>query len=534
VPEPSISRENCKHIDVSCSILPAIVSKIDALLWRGSMTSESAGAPAASETQAPVEGQFKRAMGFVDAVAVVVGSMIGSGIFIVSAQTARDVGSSGYLLLCWVLAGVLTVAAALCYSELAAMFPQAGGQYVFLRRTYGSLAAFLYGWTLFSVIQSGTIAAVAVAFAKFLGVFVPFVSNSNIILAVGNWHLSILQVVAVVLIALLTAVNCRGIEAAKLVQTSFTVTKVIALSAIIVLGFCCFSRFAGVEANFQNMWQALDLKGQPIQGLDLLLTVGVAMVGTLFSCDAWNNITFAGEEVKEPEKILPRSLAIGTLLVVLIYVLANIVYLCMLPLAGSEHGTTIVSRGIQFAAEDRVGTAVAELIFGPIGKSIMAAAIMISTFGCVNGLILAGARVYYAMAKDGLFFKKAGVLHAVTGVPVFGLILQGIWSAVLATSGTYGDLLDFVIFAALLFYLLTVGAVLILRAREPDLPRPYKVPAYPILPASYLVAAVLVMLGLICKRPLYSGSGLLIILSGLPVYFFWHLKNRTQSGSRQG
>ncbi len=493
------------------------------------MISKTAGGPSSADTQPPKEGHFKRALGLVDACAVVVGSMIGSGIFLVSAQTARDVGSSGYLLLCWVLAGVLTIAAALCYSELAAMFPQAGGQYVFLRRTYGPLAAFLYGWTLFSVIQSGTIAAVGVGFAKFLGVFVPWVNNSNIILSFAGWHLSVLQVVAVVLIALLTAVNCRGIEAAKFIQTTFTVTKVFALAAIIILGFCSFGKFAGIEANFHNMWQATNLKGQAIQGIDLLLTVGVAMVGTLFACDAWNNITFAGEEVKEPEKVMPKSLAAGTLLVVFIYLMANVVYLCMLPLAGNAEATTIVGRGIQFASEDRVGTAVAELIFGPVGKSIMAGAIMISTFGCLNGLILAGARVYYAMAKDGLFFKKAGILNAKTGVPVFGLVLQGIWSAVLATSGTYSNLLDFVIFAALLFYLLTVGAVIILRVKEPDLPRPYKVVGYPLLPVFYLVAAFIVMLGQICLRPTYAGFGLLIILSGLPVYFFWHIKNRTKS-----
>lgn len=511
------------------------------------MTSEPASSPPSADVQAPQEGQFKRALGLVDAVAVVVGSMIGSGIFLVSAQTARDVGSSGYLLGCWALAGVLTIVAALCYSELAAMFPQAGGQYVFLRRTYGPMAAFLYGWTLFSVIQSGTIAAVGVGFAKFLGVFVPWVNSSNVLLTLGSWHLSMLQVVAVGLITLLTLVNCRGIEAAKFIQTTFTVTKVFALAAIIVLGLCSVGKFAGVEANFHNMWQATNLKGQAIQGIDLLLTVGVAMVGTLFSCDAWNNITFAGEEVKEPEKILPKSLAMGTLLVVFLYLMANVVYLCMLPLTGSADATTIVGRGIQFATEDRVGTAVAELIFGPVGKSIMAGAIMISTFGCLNGLILAGARVYYAMAKDGLFFKKAAVLNSETGVPVFGLLLQGVWSAVLATSGTYSNLLDFVIFAALLFYLLTVGAVIVLRVKEPDLPRPYKVVGYPFLPIFYLVSAMLVMIGQICQPPTntlsfqsmqigfnYAGFGLLIILSGLPVFFFWHFKNRTQSGSAPG
>lgn len=498
------------------------------------MTSDGANEHSPGNTEPAQEGHFKRALGLVDAVAVVVGSMIGSGIFLVSAQTARDVGCSGYLLLCWILAGVLTISAALCYSELAAMFPQAGGQYVFLRRTYGPLAAFLYGWTLFSVIQSGTIAAVGVGFAKFLGVFVPWVNNSNVLLSVGAWHLSVLQVVAVALIALLTAVNCRGIEAAKFIQTTFTAAKVLALAGIIILGFCSIGKFAGLETNFQNMFQAVNLKGAPIQGFDLILTIGVAMVGALFSCDAWNNITFAGEEVKEPEKILPKSLAMGTLLVVFLYLAANVIYLLLLPLHGTADATTIVGRGIQYAAEDRVGTAVAELIFGPIGKSIMAGAIMVSTFGCLNGLILAGARVYYAMARDGLFFKNAAVLHPQSGVPVFGLIIQGVWSAVLATSGTYSNLLDFVVFAALLFYLLTVGAVIVLRVREPNIPRPYKVVAYPLLPVFYLISASLVMIGQICQRPDWAGFGLLIILAGLPVFYFWQHKNRTESASTPG
>ncbi|MBX9568916.1 MAG: amino acid permease [Candidatus Obscuribacterales bacterium] len=488
----------------------------------------------ASGGQASEEGHFKRALGLVDSSAVVVGSMIGSGIFIVSAQTARDVGCAGYLLLCWVLAGLLTLAAALCYSELAAMFPQAGGQYVFLRRTYGPIAGFLYGWTLFGVIQSGTIAAVGVGFAKFLGVFVPDINSSNVLISMGGWNLNVLQVVAVGLIALLTAVNCRGIEAAKFIQTTFTAAKLFALAAIILLGFLAFDRFGGLQPNLANFWNAVEATThKPLVGFDLMLTVGVAMVGALFSCDAWNNITFAGEEVKEPEKVLPKSLTIGTLIVVSLYLLANIVYLCLLPVTGDPHATTVVGRGIQFAAEDRVGTAAAEIIFGPIGKSIMAGAIMISTFGCLNGLILAGARVYYAMARDGLFFKKAGHLDKNTGVPVFGLIVQGVWSAILATTGTYGNLLDFVVFAALLFYLLTVAAVIILRVKEPDLPRPYKVIGYPIVPILYLVSAALVMAGQF-KRPEYPGFGLLIILSGLPVYFLWRSRKASSNAEPQG
>ncbi|MBY0359307.1 MAG: amino acid permease [Candidatus Obscuribacterales bacterium] len=475
------------------------------------------------------QGQFKRALGLVDAVAIVVGSMIGSGIFIVSAETSRQLGSPGLLLICWILAGLMTVIAALCYSELAAMFPQAGGQYVFLRKAYGPLAAFLYGWTLFTVIQSGTIAAVGVGFAKFLGVFVPWVSNSTVLLQLGAWKLSALQVISVVLIAFLTFVNCRGIEAAKLIQTTFTAAKVFALSAIVVLGLLAFDKFHGLSVNWQNFWQAQDIHHNPISGVTLIMTMGLAMVGALFSCDAWNNITFAGEEVKNPEKVLPKSLAIGTLLVVGLYLITNIVYLFLLPLAGSPDGASVIERGIQFAKEDRVGTAAAQIIFGAAGEGIMACAIMISTFGCLNGLILSGARVYYAMAKDGLFFKKAAELSRKAGVPVYGLLIQGVWSAFLATSGTYSDLLEFVVFAALAFYILTVAALIVLRRKEPNLPRPYRVWAYPLLPVLYLVAASFIMCGQIMLSPRNAGAGLLIILSGLPAYFIWRGRKKADA-----
>lgn len=474
-------------------------------------------------------GHFKRVFGLFDATAVVVGSMIGSGIFLVSAEMSRQVGSPGLLLLCWFLAGLMTIAGALCYSELASMFPKAGGQYVFLRQAYGPLVAFLYGWTLFAVIQSGTIAAVGVGFAKFLGVFIPSVSNNNVLLQIGNWKLSVLQVISMGLIALLTYVNCRGIEAAKFIQTTFTSAKVLALAALIILGFLATGKYAGAELNFNDMWRAVDLSGQPLEGMRLLLTVGLAMVGALFSCDAWNNITFAGEEVKDAEKVLPKSLVFGTGAVVLIYLLANMVYLLLLPLHGEAGAATVVGRGIQFAAEDRVATAVAEIIFGSSGAWIMAAAILISTFGCLNGLILAGARVYYAMAKDGLFFKRAAELSPATNVPVFGLIVQGIWSALLAMSGTYSNLLEFVIFAALAFYFVTVLAVIILRVKQPDLTRPYKVVAYPFLPVAYLFACLMIMLGQMILSPMYAGAGLLIILSGLPAYYIWRFLSRQHS-----
>ncbi len=483
------------------------------------MTSDAADSSDLADT---TTGHFKRALGLVDATAIVVGSMIGSGIFIVSAETARHVGSPGLLLLCWALAGALTIMGALCYAELAAMYPKAGGQYVFLREAFGPLAGFLYGWTLFAVIQSGTIAAVGVAFAKFLGVFVPGVSNSNILLQLGTWKLTVLQVISVVLIALLTWINCRGVETAKNIQTSFTLTKILALAALIVLGLLSIDKFSGVAVNFgAGFWQSNIAHGDFI---NIFLVVALAMVGPLFSCDAWNNITFAGEEVKDAEKVLPKSLALGTLIVVSIYLLANLVYLLLLPMNGAADGATVVARGISHAAEDRVGTAAAEIIFGAVGKSLMAGAIMISTFGCLNGLILAGARVYYAMAKDGLFFKKAGILNPTTNVPVFGLIIQGLWSAFLATSGTYSDLLEYVVFAALLFYVATVIAVLVLRKKQPDTARPYRVPLYPILPIVYIVVAVAIMGGQLYMHPEFSGKGLLIILSGLPIFFWLNRK----------
>ncbi|HEY9790608.1 MAG TPA: amino acid permease [Candidatus Obscuribacterales bacterium] len=469
-------------------------------------------------------GSFKRAFGLVDAVAVVVGSMIGSGIFIVSAETARNVGSPGMLLVCWVVAGLLTIIAALCYSEMAAMFPKAGGQYVFLREAYGPLWGFLYGWTLFLVIQSGTIAAVGVAFSKFFGVFVPAVSNTNILFSVGNWKFSAGQIVSVVLIAFLTWMNCRGVETGKKIQTSFTVAKVCAVAGLIVLGFLAFDKFNGLQVNLAQFWNSVNDKGEALSGTGLILAMGLAMVGPLFACDAWNNITFAGEEVKDAEKILPRSLAVGTGLVVFLYLLANVAYLLLLPLHGTADGATIVARGITHATEDRVGTAAAEIIFGGPGKWIMAGAIMISTFGCLNGLILAGARVYYAMAKDGLFFKKAAILNPVSNVPVFGLIIQGVWSAILATSGSYNQLLEYVMFTTLLFYLFSVAAVLTLRKKMPDVQRPYKVPLYPILPVLYLVATVAIMVGQLWLSPGTTGAGLALVVLGVPVYFYLNRK----------
>ncbi|HIA53912.1 MAG TPA: amino acid permease [Candidatus Melainabacteria bacterium] len=487
-----------------------------------------------SSEQNPQPVHFTRAMGLLDSTAVVVGSMIGSGIFIVSAEASRLLGSPGWVLLAWLLSGILTVVGAVCYSELSAMHPEAGGQYVFLRESFGKLAAFLYGWTLFMVIQAGTIAAVGVAFAKFLGVFVPAVSKQTVFFSVGDYSFTALQLVSILVVVLLTAINCRGITAAKLIQTTFTMTKVAALGLLIVLGALSFGKFNGVQANFSSFttfFSPVDLKGNALEGMTLIGVISLAMVGPLFSSDAWNNLTFTGEEVKEPTKTLPRSLMLGTALVSLLYLLTNVVYMLLIPLKGTEGGADVISRGIQFAAEDRVGTAAAEIIFGSAGVYIMAAAIMISTFGALNGIILAGPRAYYAMARDGLFFKKCGELNANTHVPTFGLIMQGAWSCLLCLSGQYSKLLEYVMFAALLFYVLTVAGLFVMRKKYPNAERPYKVPLYPFLPALYVVLTSVVMIGQICQSPGYSGAGLLIILSGLPAYLIWNRNAAAKSES---
>lgn len=472
------------------------------------------------------KGTFNRAMGLLDSTAVVVGIMIGSGIFLVSPETARVLGSPFWFLVAWVISGVLTVLGATCYSELASMFPKAGGQYVFLREAYGKLYGFLYGWTLFMVIQSGTNAAVAVAFAKFLGVFVAPVSDQNVLFAVGSWSFSTLQLVALAVIILLTGINCMGISMAKLIQTSFTIVKVISLFLLLGVGLFAFNHHHGLEINTTRFFEAVGQDGNPLSGLSLVAALGLALVGPLFASDAWNNVTFSGEEVKDPEKTLPKSLILGTALVCTLYLVVNVMYMLLLPLYGSADGADVVARGIQHASQDRIGTAALEVIFGSVGEQIMAVAIMISTFGCLNGLILSGPRLYYAMAKDGLFFKKAGVLHSKTNVPVFGLVIQAIWTCVLATSGSYSQLLEYVMFAALLFYVLTVSAVIVMRKKDPDRERPFKIPCGPLLPVVYVVAAITIMIGQISIHWEHSGAGLLIILSGLPVFMFWNAKSK--------
>jgi basic amino acid/polyamine antiporter, APA family len=458
-------------------------------------------------TGTDVEAGLVKGLGAMDATTLVVGSMIGSGIFIVSADMSRQLNSPGLLLMTWVATAVLTLIAALSYGELAAMMPHAGGQYVYLRESFGPLAGFLYGWTLFLVIQTGTAAAVAVAFAKFLGVFVPSISAKNYLVGSGRIGLTTQQFVAIVVIALLTAINARGIRTGAMVQNIFTVAKTAALLGLIALGFLMGRNPEAVAANFTGFWRNSNWDFQTVR------LVGVAMVGSLFSADAWNNVTFTGAEVRNARRNLPLALGLGVAIVMTLYIATNLVYLNVLPLAA-----------IQTASEDRVATATAAVMFGPVAVQLMAAAIMISTFGCANGLILTGARVYWAMALDGLFFRKVATLHPRTHAPVFSLVIQGIWTMLLTLSGSYNDLLDYVIFAVLLFYILTIAGIFRLRRTRPDAERPYRALGYPVLPAAYMAAAGLIEILLLFYKPGYTWPGLIIVLLGVPVYFAWHKK----------
>jgi APA family basic amino acid/polyamine antiporter len=448
-----------------------------------------------------------KGLGLTDATTLVMGSMIGSGIFIVSADISRQVDSPGLLIMVWLIGAALTIAAALSYGELAAAMPHAGGQYVYLREAFGPLAGFLYGWTLFLVIQTGTIAAVAVAFAKYTGVFVPWVSASNYLFGSGKVGLTTQQLLAILIILLLTAVNTRGIRTGALVQNVFTFAKVASLLALVVFGFLLGRNAQAVEANFTDFWRHADF------GFTTIRLVGVAMVGALFSSDAWNNVTFTAGEVRNPKRNLPLSLALGAGVVSALYVASNFVYLNVLTLDA-----------IKNAPEERVATAAAAVMFGPIAVQLMAGAIMVSTFGCVNGLILAGARVYYTMARDGLFFQRVGTLDPQHHAPVASLIIQCVWAVLLTLSGQYGDLLDYVIFAVLLFYMLTIAGLFVLRRTKPDMERPYRAFGYPVVPAVYIVAAGVIEVLLLAYKPNYTFPGLIIVLLGVPVYFLWRKK----------
>jgi APA family basic amino acid/polyamine antiporter len=447
----------------------------------------------------------------LDATALVVGSMIGSGIFIVSAESARVLGSGGWLLVAWTVAGFLTLTAALCCSELAAMLPRAGGQYVFFREAYGPLVGFLFGWAMFLVIQTGTIAAVSVAFAKFLGVLWPAAASPAPIAAFGRLTLTAGQAVALGVIVLLTAANATGLKTGTRTQNAFTAAKLAALLGLTVLGLVLGGR-AGSALRSPGFWLARTSQATPLAGFALVAALGTAMVGPLFSQSAWNNVTFAGEEVRRPERTLPRALLVGCLIVTALYVLANVAYENVLPLSAIQH-----------APADRVATAAATSLFGPVGAGLTAVAIMVSTFGCVNGLVLSGARVTYAMARDGLFFRRLGTVNR-AGVPAGALAAQGIWAGVLVLSGSYADLLKYVISADILFYVMLVLAVIVLRRRRPEWPRPFRAPGYPALPLLYSALGLLLIAILLAGNPRTTWPGYALVASGVPVYFFWRRK----------
>ena len=456
---------------------------------------------------------LKPGLSLFDSAALVAGSMIGSGIFIVSADIARHVGSPAAILAVWVVSGLMTIAGALSYGELAAMMPQAGGQYVYLREAYGRLWAFLFGWTLLLVIQTGTVAAVAVAFARFAGVLWP-VLGSRVWLGVGAMGLSGERVAAIAVIALLTAANLRGLDAGRIVQNVFTSAKALSLILIIVLGCVLAPNQDAIRANFSS--HAAFFGPQPLS-LAFLSVFGAAMVGGLFSADAWAAVTFAASEVRDPKRYLPRALAWGTIVVIVLYVLTNLAYLCELPAAGVAGAPGIFARGIADASGDRVAAAAMGMVWGRAGAALTAILVMISTFGCANGLILTGARVIYAMAEDGVFFAAGARLNRAR-VPGAALKIQAVWACVLALSGTYSDLLDYVVFAQLLFYVLTVGAIFVLRVTQAERPRPYRALGYPYVPAAYIAAAAAMMGNLLAVKPRYTWPGLLIVISGVPVY----------------
>jgi len=445
---------------------------------------------------------------------IVSGSMIGSGIFIVSAGMTRDLGSAGWLLVAWAVAGFLTILAALSYGELSGMMPKAGGQYVYLQRAFGPFTSFLYGWTVFTVIQTGVIAAIAVAFAKFSAVFFPVLSPQNILADLGFVKISAAQIFAIGSIVLITWFNTRGVDGGKLVSTVFTIAKLVALLALIGFGLAIGMGTDVLSQNLTDLWtpsklvieQGIETK-IPLAGMALVSALGVAMVGSLFSSDAWNNVTFIAGEIKNPQRNIPLSLFLGTVIVTILYMLANLAYLSLLPL-----------HDIQTATEDRVGTAAASIIFGDTAQYLMAALIMVSTFGCNNGIILAGGRLFYAMAKDGLFFSKAGILNK-NSVPGFALWVQCGWASVLCLSGKYGDLLEYTTFASLIFYIVTIFGLFVLRKKEPNAERPYKAFLYPYLPALYILFAFAFCINLLVSSPFYTLAGLGIVALGAPVYW---------------
>ena len=456
--------------------------------------------------------EFKRELGLLDGTMLVVGSMIGSGIFIVSADIVRQVGSAGWLLAIWLLTSLITIIAAVSYGELSAMFPKAGGQYVYLKEAYNKLIAFLYGWSFFAVIQTGTIAAVGVAFSKFTTYLIPAFSDENILFTIGSFKLNAAQIVSIVTIVLLTYLNSKGVKNSKAMQTLLTIIKIASLVGLIVFGFILGAKADIWNANWENAFDLSRFSAEtgvwnPISGVAIITALSAAMVGSVFSSDAWNGVTFIAGEIKNPEKNVGLSLFLGTLIVSVIYVLANLMYVAVVPL-----------NEIATAPSDRVAVVASQYIFGNIGTYIIAIMIMISTFACNNGLIMAGARVYYTMAQDKLFFKKAANLNK-AGVPEWALWLQCIWASTLCLTGKYGDLLDFVVIIVLIFYILTIYGIFILRKTKPELERPYKAFGYPFLPALYIALASALSLGLLYSKFATCGWGVLIMLIGIPVYY---------------
>lgn len=469
--------------------------------------------------------EIKRTLNLFDTIMLVSGSMIGSGIFIVTADMVRTLGSPLLVLACWIISGVISLFAALSYGELAAMMPEGGGQFIYIRRAFGKISAFVYGWTVFMVIQTGVIAAVAVAFAKFTGVFIPFFDPSNVLLSLGSFQLNAAQILAVVSIFILTGLNTYGINNGKIIQRIFTSTKLVALAALIIVGL-----IYGYSSGYWGANSALPFKNltEPAASSSsfsaILAAMGVALIGSLFSSDAWNNVTFIAGEVKNPKRNIPLGLLIGVLIVTVLYILANVAYFMLLPAWGDPTATSVEGRGIAFAEQDRVGSAALFPVFGTFSSSLMALLIIISTFGCNNGLILQGARLFYTMAKEGLFFRSAATLNR-NGVPGTALWLQALWASVLCLSGSYGDLLDYCTFASLIFYIVTIAGLFRLRRTEPLTERPYRVTGYPYIPALYILIAGAICIDLLLFKTRNAGLGLLIMALGLPVYYLFHPKN---------
>lgn len=455
------------------------------------------------QTSGQEQGNFKRELNLLDATSIVAGSMVGSGIFIVSADIARQVGNAWLLLLVWLVSAVITTMAALCYGEYAAAMPEAGGQYIYLKKVWGKLVGFLYGWVLFLVIQTGTVAAVAVAFAKFLSILFPQIASD--VPVIGG--ISQIQLIAIGLVSFLTYINTQGVKIGAIVQTLFTSTKMVALVGLVICGL-----FFGLNADV--MMNNFEMSSIPLN-MNVFSIVAVAMVGALFSSDAWFNVTFIASEIKNPKKNLPLSLVLGVGGVCLIYFLINLMYTGVLSLDA-----------IQTAQADIVGATFFDAMFGNVGKVIISIIILISAFGCANGILLSGARVYWAMARDGLFFEKLGVIDSKTNVPVNALVIQGVWTCLLVLSGSYSDLLDYVIFAALLFYIMTIGGLFLFRKKFPDMERPYKTLWYPFLPAFYCVVAGFIAVNLIIFKPVYSLAGLGLLLLGVPVYYLKSLHQK--------